>query len=411
MILKNRKNMIKKAIKTIISIIFSLPVIYLCFINFKLYHSPNLATENGIPYDTEQLKHLRFLQQKMNQGAANEMQKLYPEGYVFMNALYGLAWAEFGEKIKDKNTDLYREAFGQVNYATLAVFSPTGTRIFPKEQRITHGAYYSGWSNYLLGKKIALNPENEAYDKVRFKSKCKEIAQVITTGSSPYVESYHNQIWPADITVAVASLALHDKMFEPRYQDTIRIWIDRVKNNLNHKNMIPHDHYKGGHPQVSRGSSMSLMLCFMKDIDPIFSDELFERYKREFLTYKFGLPGIREHYKGIDLGTDIDSGPVILSVGGSASIVGQKVMALHNEKTIAKRIRNSIEGFGLGWEGKRRKNYLFGQLAIADAFIAWVNATEIESIAKEEEPWRWKFQLLSLFVSFIFIGSTWWMWR
>jgi hypothetical protein len=111
------------------------------------------------------------------------------------------------------------------------------------------------------------------------------------------------------------------------------------------------------------------------------------------------------------LGADVDSGPVILSVGGSASIVGQKTMALHGEKTVAKGIRNSIEGFGLGWEGRNRKNYLLGQLAIADAFIAWVNATEIESIKKEENSWKWAFQLRSILINFIFIASIWWMWK
>jgi hypothetical protein len=293
--------MLKKTIKTIISIILLLPVIYLCFINLKLYYSPNFTTKNNITYDSEQLKHLRFIQEKMNQNAAIEMQNLYPEGYVFMNALYGLAWAEFGEKIEDKNTELYKEALGQVNYATLAVFSPIGTRIFPKEQRITYGAYYSGWSNYLLGKKVLLNPQQEAYDNTRFKNKCDEIAQVITTGNSPYVASYSNQTWPADITVAVASLALHDRIFKPRYQEIIQTWINRVKENLNQKGMIPHDYYEDNNPSVSRGSSMSLMLCFMKEIDPVFSNELFKKYKAEFLSYTFGLPGIREHYKSIDL--------------------------------------------------------------------------------------------------------------
>ncbi|MGK0387612.1 MAG: hypothetical protein ACI94Y_000338 [Maribacter sp.] len=55
-------------------------------------------------------------------------------------------------------------------------------------------------------------------------------------------------------------------------------------------------------------SSMSLILCFMHKIDPHFSNELFQKYKDEFLTYKFRLPGIREHYKDTDLGADVDSG-------------------------------------------------------------------------------------------------------
>lgn len=403
--------MLKKIIKIIISIIFVSPVIYILFINFKLYHTPNLTFKNNISYNSEQLKHLRHLQEKIKNGAGSDMQQLYPEGYVFMNALYGLAWAEFGENIRNENPALYEEAFEQVKVAKAAVFSPIATRPFPKKQDITYGAYYSGWSNYLLGKTILLNPIENHSDNTRFKNKCNEIAEIIITGKSPYIESYPNQIWPADMTTAVASLALHDKIFEPQYQNVLQIWISKVKNNLNEKNMIPHDYYEGSTIGVSRGSSMSLMLCFMKEIDPYFSNELFKRYKNEFLTYKFGLPGIREHYKGDNIGADVDSGPVILSVGGSASIVGQKAMALHGEKTIAKGLRNSIEGFGLGWEGRDKKNYLLGQLAIADVFIAWVNATEIESIEQKENPWRWKFQLFSIFIVFILLATTWWVWN
>lgn len=401
----------KKILKTCISIFLSLPLIYLTFINYKLYHSPSFKTENNITYNSEQYKHLHFLKQKIRKGAAEEMQQIYPEGFVFMNAIYGLAWAEFAEHINNKESTLQQEALVEIDYALQEILSPEGYAIFPREQRINRGAYFTGWSNYLRGKKLLLQVKPDVTTTQRFQQTCEEIATVITSGKSPYVESYPNQVWPADITTAVASLAIHDRIFKPRYKDTIQIWINRVKSTLDHKGLIPHAEWADTNYVDSRGSSMSLMLCFLKEIDAEFSEELFQKYKNEFLTYRFGLPGIREHHQEKDLGADVDSGPVILSVGGSASIVGQKAMALHGEKNIAKGLRNSIEGFGIGWEGSKNKNYLLGKLPIADAFIAWVNATEIESINQKETRWRWKFQLISLFIYFIFIGSIYWMWR
>lgn len=375
-----------------------------------MYHSPTIGRDYPLEWDNDQLLHLRHLKAEINQGAAEEMQDMYPEGYLFMTALYGLAWAEFAENIPNHHHELFLEAYKEVEWATKATRSRMAQGFFPRDQRIEYGAYYSGWSNYMLGKKINLNPNSLENDIQAFQNKCNEIASVITSGDSPYVESYYNQVWPADITVAVACLALHDRIFPDRYQDDIQIWLDRVRENLDEQGMIPHVSYEHGHAR-SRGSSMSLMLCFLPEIDANFSKELFSKYKEYFLTYRFGLPGIREYQKGINEGSDVDSGPVILSVGGSASIVGQRAFTLHQEKDIALGIKNSIEGFGIGWSNGKKKQYLFGQLPIADAFIAWVNGQNPEFIPKKEKQWRWKFHLLSLLINSILVGSIYWIWK
>src|SRR5687767_1567953 len=81
--------------------------------NVALYYQPVVSTEDGhVQYD-DLLLELRGLKQAMDDGAAEDMQGLYPEGYVFMNALYGLAWADVARQM-DVGDALYREAFQEV---------------------------------------------------------------------------------------------------------------------------------------------------------------------------------------------------------------------------------------------------------------------------------------------------------
>ncbi|MBL4754846.1 MAG: hypothetical protein JKY52_14775, partial [Flavobacteriales bacterium] len=57
------------------------------------------------------------------------------------------------------------------------------------------------------------------------------------------------------------------------------------------------------------------------------------------------------------------------------------------------------------FEDDKTKDYLFGVLPIADAFIAWSNAVEAHKSQKlfTDNNWRWKTQLLSL--SILVLGA------
>lgn len=60
-------------------------------------------------------------------------------------------------------------------------------------------------------------------------------------------------------------------------------------------------------------------------------------------------------------------------------------------------LRNSIEAFGAAYTWQGEKKYIFGKMPMADAFIAWSNASVRESDIQSGN-WRWKFQLISLTV-------------
>ncbi|MBK7009281.1 MAG: hypothetical protein IPH36_11985 [Saprospiraceae bacterium] len=107
---------------------------------------------------------------------------------------------------------------------------------------------------------------------------------------------------------------------------------------------------------------------------------------------------------GIQVDGDIDSGPVIFGVGFAATIVSIGTHAALGNIRSADDQFNTINAFGFPFQSSNTKSYLFGQLPIADAFIAWSLCgnlmTELTAL-----PFRTPFHLLSLFFIFYGLGS------
>lgn len=383
--------------KGIVVVLGALLVALIIYCNVALYYQPGTPVEHGhVQYD-DLLHELRGLKQAMDDGAAEDMQRLYPEGYIFMHALYGLAWADVAARAEAGGA-IYRQAFQEVEKSCEYLGSNTAREIFDEFLPLSYGAFYQGWYNYVVGKKLLLQaPSKRSVREVAaFRERCQDIARVIQSDKTPYPSSYQFGAWPADATVGVASLALHDKLFAPQYRKVMNRWITRVRERLDTHGLIPHavDPVTGTIQEEARGSSQSLMLSFLPEIDAAFAREQFNRYQALFVMHRFGLPCVREYPVGTFGLGDIDSGPVILQAGAAASLSGLRTLALHDEQQLYVGLRNSIEAFGVPITCEGKKQYLFGQLPVADAFIAWGHAAANPS-AKAVGAWQVKFHLYS----------------
>ncbi len=405
------KRMLNMCLKILVSGIALIGIALLSYFNASLYYKPEQKTIDDLSINWSALCHLRHLKSVSHEGAASDMQHIYPEGFIFYNTFYGLAWADFAMNLPKSNS-LYQEALKEMEWAVSQVQSREGKRIFTKSLELEYGAFYSGWSNYLLGKKIQLLGKNASKEDIElFKTKCQEIDKVLNKNKSPYIKTYPNGIWPSDVMLTVASLSLHDRVFNPKYELTIDKWIDRVKDNLDEIGLIPHAVNNDGTIRISaRGSSQSLMNIFLKEIDPEFGKQQFEVYKKHFLDYRLGLPGILEYPKGIEGDEDIDSGPVIWGIGGAGTIVGLRTMSLYGEGNIAYSIRGCIEGFGLPYTFKGEKKYLLGILPIADAFIAW-SSLKCDTTMQIADFMHLKTHIISLLAVLIFVLFLIWFWK
>jgi hypothetical protein len=364
------KNLFNIAAKLIVAII----VLIVIYINVSLYYQPEVRTIDGSKINYDVLLQLRHLKKEVDAGGANEMQQIYPEGFVFLHSLYALAWCDLLDDI-DQNSSLFKEGIIEIKRSTSSVNSEEGRSTFSEYQPLEYGAFYVGWSTYILGRKLNLSKQNPA-DVTDFKRGCERIADFIRTSETPYASSYQNMTWPADMMVCVAALSLHDRVFGPTYHQLIKTWLFKVKSRLDENGLIPHsvDSHSGKSIEKARGSSQSLILIFLNDIDQSFAKKQFELYDNLFVASRLGLPCIYEYPRGEWGVGDIDSGPVILGAGGAASIVGMRTLAAFSKDDRAIGIRNGIESFGLSYKNENGKSYLLGTLPIADAFITWANA-------------------------------------
>ena len=409
--------MFTKPVKIAISFFSILILFVILYFNHGLYYSPSLTTEDDVDVNEELLAELRGVREALNKGADREMQGLYPEGYLFMNSLYALAWADFIEPIKDDPDlylqdapNLYLESLSEKDIAYRKIDSDEGRAIFESELPLPYGAFYNGWRNYILARKLEIERvgRRKASDYEAFVNQCEAITLAIRQKET-YLASYIDSTWPADEVMCVASLAIHDRIYIPRYDTIIKEWVQKIKGDLDGNGLIPHqvDARSSEIIESARGSSMSLMLAFLNDIDPTFARQQFEIYKKEFVDLRFGLPGIREYPKGTEGEGDVDSGPVIFGIGASATIVGMRVFNEYDDRPVPVAIRNGIESFGMPVNFNGRKEYLFGMLPMADAFIAWAHASDpmFEKSNSTNAWWRFLFHFYSfLFASpFIFI--------
>ena len=158
------------------------------------------------------VKQLAFLRAEIEGGADHAAQKQFPEGYFFLNALYGLTWVQVG--LADPGP--VRRCGAEARWALDRLQSADGTAPFDASLRPRYGVFHAGWTNWLRGGLIALK-HSDAAEIDEFTSKSVEIATAFRTARTPYLESYPGQAWPVDSVVAIASLRLYDELVAPRF--------------------------------------------------------------------------------------------------------------------------------------------------------------------------------------------------
>ena len=393
-------------------ILCALVVLLLSYLNFSLYNEPScIPLPNGRHLHPEVLDQLHFLKRKLrHERAGEEAQQIYPEGYVFIHALYALAWCDVVAALPPESTST-QEGMAEIVFSLNALDSPAGRQVFKPDLPLSYGAFYRGWTTYLRGRYLQLRPaaERDSAEFRRFQIDCSVIARAIQQTEKPYLESYRDMVWPADNVVCLAALALHDRIAAPQFQGVKNAWLNRIQRDISPEQpLIPHSYdVESGRPsEAARGSSQVLMLNLLWDVDSVFARSQYAVFRQQFLAYQLGLPGIREYPQGTLGMGDVDSGPVVLGVGGTASVVGIRAAAQYGDWYLWAGLRSGVEALLLPQRSGGEKQYLLGQLPVLDAFMAWSNASVCPASVPAAGNWRWKFQMISVLLAAIFAACT-----
>jgi hypothetical protein len=276
-----------KIIKIIFVILLTIITSILVYINISLFYKPVFVDVGSYEYNQDLLHQLNYLKQELHSGAGDKMQSVYPEGFVFINSLYGLSWCGFLENI-DHGSELYQNGLKEINWAIDEIESEQAKSRFNKNLPLEYGVFYQGWKNYLLARKLQLQTiqERDSQEVAKFMGNCELLTSAWSEQDNSLLESYNNGCWPADNLIAIASLNTHDKIFNSKYHSMIQDWLAKVRGNLDTKTgLIPHriDSKTMRILEGARGSSQSLMLNFLPEIDADFAKDQFELYKHHYV--------------------------------------------------------------------------------------------------------------------------------
>nr|WP_067467112.1 hypothetical protein [Nocardia amamiensis] len=335
---------------------------------------------------TDVIAQLRFLRAELRSGLGEEMQGMFPEGYFFSHALYGLAWVD----VARGDTTYRAEALREARWALESLGSPSGRAVFDARLRPAYGVFYVGWSSWLRGAVIELAGAG-APETAQFTADCEALATAFGT-DGPFLAAYPGQAWPVDSVVAVAALRLHDRIVGSRFEPVIAEWLTSARRHLDPATgLLPHQ----AAPLVegARGSSQSVIQRFLPEIDAAWAGEQYSAFRRLFVDTPLGLPGVREYPHGQNGAGDVDSGPLVLGVSASATVVAIGAARVHGDRSLAGPLTGLGESLGVPVTLGNSKRYAFGALPVGDAFLAWSFAVPLATTTTSFPPvvqWWWR---------------------
>ncbi|GAB3928878.1 hypothetical protein GCM10029976_027490 [Kribbella albertanoniae] len=305
------------------------------------------------------VKQLHFLRAAIDDGADHESQGLFPEGYFFLNVLYGLTWVQVATIHPEREAEAVREA----RWSLDRLQSTDGTAPFEQRLDPPYGIFHAGWTNWLRGAIATLDDSA----LTEYTQSSTEISKAFDAAASPYLMAYPGQAWPVDSTVAIASLALHDRLTTPHFTQTRGRWLGLVQQRLDPSTgLMPHQAEPG--PTGARATSQSIIQRFLPEIDREFARSQYQLFRDKFVT-AFG-PGVREYPKGQSGSGDVDSGPLVLGVSLSATVVSAGAARIQDDP-LGDALLRVGEVLGAPLTGLKTKRYAFGALPVGDAFVAW----------------------------------------
>lgn len=351
------------------------------------------------------VRQLAFVREALDNGADTAAQAQFPEGHLFLNALYGIAWTQAAHT----DPQLRAQALRESRWALDRMESAEGRAVFSAGLTPAYGVFWAGWTNWLRGAILSLDATDSAAAQ-RFSKHSAEIAQAFTDSETPFLQAYPGQAWPVDSTVAIASLRLHDHLFggglpdRDRFTTVIDRWVGQVRERLDPAtDLVPHEvSVRDGSPLVgARATSQTVIHRFLPEIDPAFARDQYARFRERFVAYPGGFgPGLREYPHGVDGRGDVDSGPLIAGISLSATVVGLGAARVNGDADLAAALGSAGELLGLPIDLPRTKRYAFGALPIGDAFVVWSSTahllTTTPSPTEHDIRWWWRLPWLTL---------------
>lgn len=371
----------------------------------------------------EILPHLSYLRGALEDGTAEDMQSLFPEGYYFSYVLYGLSWVEAGLQ-SPQGSEVHQQALDEARRALQHLDSPAGTAVFSPTLDPPYGMFYAAWRNYLLAGILHLQPPAalDVDELADFQAKSQTLAEAIERSPTPFLPSYPGQAWPVDTFPGIVSLKAYSHLVNGRFELLIATWLEDVKTHVDPATgLVPHrtDPLTGQTLDGARATSQTLILRFLADIEPEWGEVQYQLFRQRYVMTRLGLPGVLEFPPERGGQGDVDSGPLLGGVSLSATAVFLGTSRLYGDREVETAVWQGGEALGGAITTGVGRRYALGALPIGDEFVVWSKATAPWFAPIQPTSysailpfwWRWPSHLISLGLLLLVGSFTRLIWR
>lgn len=325
---------------------------------------------NQLPDDIDDL--IRWTLDGIKNKKDENMQKIFPEGYVFCNFFVGSALVNSVQRDKG-NAEKKKKVLKILKKIMINFEKPIAKKVFVRVRNkdLKYGVFYNGLKNLIYAGYLSIEEDKEI--RAKYDELSKKIHTAYSNNKNGLLESLEAQVWACDNMPALYSLKLHDEFYGTKYINVYNEIKKKIQANLDKNGFIPTSYkYKSYNKlQQARGTSLSWALSYLSLIDEEFARQQWTKYKQKYWQSKLGISAFREWPDGQNGFADVDSGPIISGFGTSASGFGIAPAVILKDKQITKSLISALETFGGSAPLNKRKHYFGGNFYMADCIAAW----------------------------------------
>ena len=210
-------------------------------------------------------------------------------------------------------------------------------------------AAYLGYLNLLLGYHRLIDP-GSSYAPLNDRVSA-ALARRLGRSPAGILQTYPGEAYPVDNAAVVGSLGLHARASGGGHRDAVDRWVVRCRaawvDPATGLLIQACDPRTGTPTDKPRGSGTALAVYFLSFADPALSRGLFDALRRELAGGLLGFGMVREYPSSAAGGRgDVDSGPVVLGYGFSATGFALAGCRMYGEPALFARLYATADLFG-----------------------------------------------------------------
>jgi hypothetical protein len=224
------------------------------------------------------------------------------------------------------------------------------------------GHAYLGYVNLALGMLRIVAPHNRfvgLHDRIT-----DALVRRISLAPKGLIETYPGEAYPADVASVIGSIGLHDRGAGSDHHALLAAWAETFRARWidPQSGMI----FQAGDPATglprgpARASHTALAVYALSFALPDLSRDLFAALQRTQRASFVGFGAIREDAPGKSGSSDIDSGPVVLGVGVSATGFALAGARIHGDRALYTELYRTAELFGAPHTSGQGRHFVSG---------------------------------------------------